>query len=708
MPSLVQGYSYDIFISYRQNDNLDGWVTEFVANLERELRAIIKDPVSVYFDQNPHDGLLETHSVDKSLEGKLNCVIFIPILSQTYCDIKSYAWLNEFCAFNSQVSSDNIGREVKLSNGNVSSRILPVRIHELEVEDRHAFETESGGPIRAVDFIYREAGVNRPLKMSDNRSYNLNQTDYRNQVNKLAHAVKDILAAIRNPASPSIAAAKSTAVAPKPSYARLIAIVAVVVVILGVVYLVYRSFGVSSDSSIEKSIAVLPFTDLTPDHKMEYFGDGISDEIINALTTIKDLKVAGRTSSFQFKNEKVDLRTIGQKLGVSYVLEGSVQKFEDQLRITVQLIRTNDNFHVWSHRFDLREVNIFKIQDAIATSVVEKLKVTLSDFEKGQLSRKETTEAAYAEYLKGMHRYKANQYRDAIPFFLRAIDLDAAYAPPYAFLGISVVRSIDRTHADSVAMAVNLAKRAIELDPDLPEGYSAMGIIGWMGVRDFAMAQEYFEKSIELNPSSSLTKNRYGYFLTWMGDFQYSTRMAREALNLDPVDVNSYYLLFLAAHFSNNADSARKVLDAHRRAVGTDGLWIRNTSTLYCMLNKPEAAIHFLDSASRSDYKLDEGDMGTLSSCYWRVGQKERSDSMLALLRKVRRKDQKYYQIARIFAIQGKMDSCLNNLELSVRNFETAVVSLKVDPDFNSVRQHPHYRELYRSIGFDSYKPRYN
>lgn len=705
MPSLVQGYTYDIFISYRQNDNLDGWVTEFVTNLERELRAIIKDPVSVYFDQNPHDGLLETHSVDKSLEGKLNCVIFIPILSQTFCDIKSYAWQKEFCNFNTQASQDSIGREVKLSNGNVSSRILPVRIHELEAEDRQAFEAESGTPIRAVDFIYREAGVNRPLKPSDNRAYNLNQTDYRNQVNKLAHAIKDILTAIRNPVSPPIAAVKFTASAAKPSYVRLIAVVAAVVVILGAVYLVYRSLGSSSDSGIEKSIAVLPFTDLTPDHNMEYFGDGISDEIINALTTIKDLKVAGRTSSFQFKNEKVDLRTVGQKLGVSYVLEGSVQKFEDQLRITVQLIRTNDNFHAWSHRFDLQEVNIFKIQDAIASSVVEKLKVTLSDFEKGQLSRKETNEEAYAEYLKGMHRYKADQYRDAIPFFQRAIDLDAAYAPPYAFLGISVVRSIDRTHPDSVALAVKLAKRAIELDPNLPEGYSAMGIISWMGLRDFLTAQQYFEKSIELNPSSSLTKNRYGYFLTWMGDFKYSTRMAREALNLDPVDVNSYHLLFLAAYFSNSTDSAGKVLQAHRKAIGKDVLWIRNTANLYYGLNKPQAAIHFLDSAGKLNYKLNEDDMGTLSACYWQLGQKERSDSLLTVLRKWKKSNQKYFQLARVFVIQGKIDSCLHNLELSAGKFEIPVVTLKVNPDFNPIRNYPRYLELYQSIGFDRYKP---
>src|SRR6185436_5725420 len=130
--------------------------------------------------------------------------------------------------------------------------------------------------------------------------------------------------------------------------------------------------------------AVLPFVDLTPEKNMEYFGDGIADEIINSLTPIKELKIAGRTSSFQFKGENVDLRKVGERLQVGYVLEGSVQKYEDNFRITAQLIRTDDDFHAWSQRFDLHEVNIFKIQDLIAAAVVEKLRLTLSDLERNQ------------------------------------------------------------------------------------------------------------------------------------------------------------------------------------------------------------------------------------------------------------------------------------------------------------------------------------
>ena len=123
MLSILPNFEYDIFISYRHNDNRSGWVTEFVKALQEELAATIKEPVSVYFDTTPHDGLLETHNVDKSLEGKLKCLIFIPILSQTYCDPKSFAWQHEFVAFNKLAKEDQFGRDIRLSNGNVASRI---------------------------------------------------------------------------------------------------------------------------------------------------------------------------------------------------------------------------------------------------------------------------------------------------------------------------------------------------------------------------------------------------------------------------------------------------------------------------------------------------------------------------------------------------------------------------------------------------------
>ena len=194
MPSLLPGFEYDIFVSYRQNDNKrDGWVKEFVAALKAELEATVKNPVSIYFDENPHDGLLETHQVNQSLEKKLKCLIFVPIVSQTYCDVNSFAWQHEFIAFLKMASSDSLGMNVTLANGNVGSRVLPIQIHDLDAEDRNSIEGALGGPLRCIPFIYKSAGVNRPLRIKDSDlGDNLNKTNYLNQINKVANALKEI------------------------------------------------------------------------------------------------------------------------------------------------------------------------------------------------------------------------------------------------------------------------------------------------------------------------------------------------------------------------------------------------------------------------------------------------------------------------------------------------------------------------------------
>jgi eukaryotic-like serine/threonine-protein kinase len=198
--AVLSGFEYDIFISYRQNDNRSGWVTDFVNALQEELAATIKEPLTIYFDKNPHDGLLETHNVDKSLEGKLKCLIFIPIISQTYCDTKSFAWSNELVPFLKFIDDVKFGKSVKLLNGNIADRFLPVRIHDLDSEDQKLFESVTQSVLRPVDFIYRLPGVNRQLRAKDDEQIkSVNQVLYRDQINKVAQAIKDIINAMKNP-----------------------------------------------------------------------------------------------------------------------------------------------------------------------------------------------------------------------------------------------------------------------------------------------------------------------------------------------------------------------------------------------------------------------------------------------------------------------------------------------------------------------------
>ena len=190
--SIVPEFNYDIQISYRLSDNkYDGWVGEFVEKLKQELDSTLKDKLSIYFDRNPPE--------DPGTAGQsIKSLLFIPVVSQTYCDTNSYPWIREFREFKKSSESDSVGRMVKLPNGNVSSRILPVKIHDIEIEDTRLLETELDGVLRSVDFIYRDAGVNRPLRaVDDDPGTTSGRVLYRNQINKLANAIKEIVQGIK-------------------------------------------------------------------------------------------------------------------------------------------------------------------------------------------------------------------------------------------------------------------------------------------------------------------------------------------------------------------------------------------------------------------------------------------------------------------------------------------------------------------------------
>lgn len=192
--SILPGFDCDIHVSYRYNDNkYDGWVTEFVDRLNKELGATLKDKLSIYFDKNPEERLL-----DPVAGAEIRSLIFIPVISQTYCDMASPIWKGEFSAFLNESISDKVGRNVKLANGNRVSRVIPVKIHDIDLEDVKLLEQQLSGVLRSIDFIYREEGVNRPLRPADDEKHaNMLKPMYRNQINKLANAVKEIISGIK-------------------------------------------------------------------------------------------------------------------------------------------------------------------------------------------------------------------------------------------------------------------------------------------------------------------------------------------------------------------------------------------------------------------------------------------------------------------------------------------------------------------------------
>ncbi len=254
-----------------------------------------------------------------------------------------------------------------------------------------------------------------------------------------------------------------------------------------------------SATRASKSVAVLPFADLSPEKDQDYFTDGIAEEIINALSKIQALRVASRSSSFAFKGKNQDIRDVGEKLGVSTVLEGSVRKAGNRLRITAQLVNVADGYHLWSDRFDRQLEDVFEVQDEIAESIVKALRVVLSENEKRALeqARPENVQA-YDYYLKGrqfVHQYREKSLQFARRMFQRAIEVDSNFARAYA--GLADCSSMLYNWWDAVEANLNQAesasKKALELAPELAEAHASRGIRadaeqtvpgGGAGVRD--------------------------------------------------------------------------------------------------------------------------------------------------------------------------------------------------------------------------------
>ena len=216
MAASLSEFEYDIFISYRHNDNqFDGWVTEFVNHLKDELRATVKGELRIYFDGDRTDGLGESHQVDASLDHRLRSLILMPLLSLTYCDTERFSWQHEFLPFHQLASADRLGLNLPLASGNVGSRILPLRIHNLDADDVRLLEQTMCGPLRSIDFVYQELGVNRPLRAKDDElPRSPGALLYRNQINKVANAIKELVLAARQATAPPASAAPTPAVAP--------------------------------------------------------------------------------------------------------------------------------------------------------------------------------------------------------------------------------------------------------------------------------------------------------------------------------------------------------------------------------------------------------------------------------------------------------------------------------------------------------------
>jgi tetratricopeptide (TPR) repeat protein len=466
MSSIIEGYNYDIFISYRQKDNKgDKWVSQFVQALKTELEATFKEDVSVYFDENPHDRLLETHNVDKSLEGKLNCLIFIPVLSQTYCDPNSYAWQYEFLPFLKMVENDSFGKDVNLRSGNVAGRILPIRIHDLEPEDVKLFETETGSVLRALDFVFRTStGVNRPLKVNeDHPQDNINKTFYNDQINKVAHAIKEIILGMQ---AGSIQMAKEKD-QPTGSFKvsseeekkinqekpaklgkhKLISTAAIValLIIAGIIAFpkIFKrdKFEGIRDTDGKISIAVMPFENLTEDTTLNWFQRGISSLIINGLGGSSELALRDDQTMFEVMESMGEVFTAGispsqarkvaEKVQAETYISGSFQGIGGKYRILTKLVDTKSGDIIYTNQVegDLKSSEYLALTDSLCNKLKDYLEIRSLE-QKADYDFREVypnSAEAYRYFIEGVNLILTSDYETAVKSLKKALEIDSTF-----------------------------------------------------------------------------------------------------------------------------------------------------------------------------------------------------------------------------------------------------------------------------------------
>jgi TolB-like protein/Tfp pilus assembly protein PilF len=296
----------------------------------------------------------------------------------------------------------------------------------------------------------------------------------------------------------------------------------------------------------EKSIAVLPFVNMSGDARNEYFSDGMSEELLNALAQVRDLKVAGRTSSFYYKGRNEDLRTIGKALGVANILEGSVRKQGNQVRITAQLIRVADDTHLWSHAYDGNLSDVFQLQENIARAITDQLKVALVGDQKALLVPVATTSPeAYSLYLQAsaiFDRRDGSHYQDAIAALQEAIRLDPKYARAYSRLAAIyvVLPSLsDANLQDTQRLLMQDAQRASALDPTLAEPWASIGFSLGKFPGRLVEQRQAFEHALELDPDDATTNFWFGLSLVKTGYRKRGTALIERALAKDPMLPNA-------------------------------------------------------------------------------------------------------------------------------------------------------------------------
>jgi serine/threonine-protein kinase len=448
----------------------------------------------------------------------------------------------------------------------------------------------------------------------------------------------------------------------------------------------------------QPSIAVLPFVDMSPGHDQEYFSDGVAQEILNALAQVPDLRVVARSSSFAFKGRNEDLRTVGRKLQVANVLEGSVQKSGDRLRVTAQLVNAADGYELWSQTFDRNLADVFAVQDEIARAVVGALRVRVLPKESRTLEVQVTKPEVYAAYLRGLKLLNTGSFTEfpkAIEEFRRATALDPDYAPAHASLAYAMLSY--GANADSSEMktldfdwrrdGTAEAEKAVALNPRLADGYAARGNAAAFVSWDWQAALSDYEQAIALAPGNTNWMSGYAHVLAVFGRSSEALAAARKAAALDPLSASSSFELgYLYLRLGQYA-AARAVLE-NAIALNPEHLLRRYLGYVDLLEDHPDKALALFRTLPQ-EWTRDFG----IALAEHMMGNEDASRRALDELIRTNAREAPY-QIAQVFAWRGERDQAFEWLDRAYRDRDPGLPYVKLDPFSQSLHGDPRFTAL--------------
>jgi len=462
------------------------------------------------------------------------------------------------------------------------------------------------------------------------------------------------------------------------------------------------SVPAAGTSAAGASIAVLPFVDMSEGKDQEYFSDGLSEELITVLSQTPGMRVVGRTSAFSFKGKNEDLKLIGQKLGVASLLEGSVRKTGEKVRITVQLINAADGFHIWSETYDRELTDVYAVQDEIAKSVAAALKVKLLNAPEVDVAKHRTSKPeAYTQFLKA--RYLQSQRTpetaaDVVDAFQKAIDIDPDFAPAYAHL--SRARSWAADYAESATEATEeqqkaliAADKAISLDPGLADGYWARGNLRANMAWDWLGAEQDLKQALLLSPGNGQILQAYGSLLASLGRLPEAIAMTRKAAEIEPMQYSIWQAL---GYYLDGAGQLAEAAEAQNRALALKPKFPFvhfRLGVLALQQGQPKLAQQAFDRSGYEPLQL----LGTALAEHERRHGPQSEVALNALIKSYG--FNAAYQIAQAYAWRGQPDQAFEWLDRAYVQRDGGLAELKYDPLLRRLRSDPRYRALLNRMG---------